>query len=208
MKEATIPFQGFYYSVHHEVLQDAVDSISLNDQGNQLSQVLAEKIRDEIDWTALYEAYAKHYTEYFADQYQLQITFKDLVSPKYYNFETDRIFVDIEESEIKRLYGLVDKTELEQLIKERFTSYDGFISHYPNSLEKWPELENWDHNHIGTLIGAYILQHENYSENFEADYAIYSECSQSLISEFIPEKYWKITSYLYERTQRKHRKAS
>ncbi len=45
---------------------------------------------------------------------------------------------------------------LAQVIKERFTSRDGFLSGYRNELDSWlaKPLRDWDHNELGTLLIA------------------------------------------------------
>jgi hypothetical protein len=45
---------------------------------------------------------------------------------------------------------------LNKVIRERFTSRSGFISHYPNHISDWPRIEEWDHNHVGTVMAAYL----------------------------------------------------
>ena len=57
---------------------------------------------------------------------------------------------------------MVSDPALRQAIKERFTSRSGFISSYPNHLEDWPPLEQWDHNELGTLLVALLDDAEDW----------------------------------------------
>lgn len=84
---------------------------------------------------------------------KLNAKFSGLDSPRSYNFTTDRIFVKIPLRAVKELYKLVGVEKLGSAIKERFTSYDGFMSFYDNSLEAWPKnLNEWDCNQVGILL--------------------------------------------------------
>lgn len=79
-----------------------------------------------------------------------------MTSPRFYNFETDRLFATCSMAFVKRLWTRSkadNHATLKTLIYDTFTSYDGFISHYPNRLDDWPtDLHEWDHNQLGTLL--------------------------------------------------------
>lgn len=86
------------------------------------------------------------------------MVFSTMTSPREYNFETDRLFVDVSRAFIGRLWKM-SKAEghatLRRFIRDRFTSRSGFISHYRNRLEDWPaDLADWDYNQLGTLLLA------------------------------------------------------
>lgn len=108
----TIPFQGFYNSIHDSELDHALDMMfEIDDQGNTCGRLM-EKIFDAVNWSDVHEAYAKNYVEHFAEFIELNsLIFEELVSPKYYNFETDRIFCTIEYSEIEHIYNEIINDE-------------------------------------------------------------------------------------------------
>ncbi|MFM0341159.1 hypothetical protein [Paraburkholderia fungorum] len=83
-----------------------------------------------------------------------------MVSPREYNFETDRIFAYINRSSVRELYHRVDGAVLADMIRVRHTSCSGFISFYPNDLDDWKAkpLKDWDHNELGTLLLAVMKQ--------------------------------------------------
>ena len=89
----------------------------------------------------------------------IRATFESMDSPREYNFATDRIYIDVPVSVIRELFKR-SKAEkhvtLATVIRERFTSYDGFIAGYSNRLPDWlsKPLADWDHNELGTLIIA------------------------------------------------------
>jgi len=202
--ETTIPFSGFYYSWHDQELNYALESIFSDNNGNPIPS-LVEKAFDCVDWKACHVAYAEKYTENFADKFSLStLKFKELVSPKYYNFQTDRIFCDISLSEVTSIYSQVDKDLLKQYIKSRFTSRDGFISHYSNDIAEWPkDLSQWDHNEVGTLIEAYV-DSENLEEHDLVEDAY--EVATNIIYANLKDSYhlFKIADYLRTREERKY----
>lgn len=156
---------GFYNSIHDSNLDNALEYSYSDSCGNPIAS-LVEKAFDCVDWSKVHEDYAEKYTELLADKFNIEIEFESLQSPKYYNYSTDRIFCHITKKEINRIYKLVDKAELSKLIKDTFTSCDGFCSHYANDLAKWGKISQWDFNQIGTLIQAYINQESN-SDDWE-----------------------------------------
>lgn len=164
--ETTIPFEGFYESIHNYWIENAIESFA-SGENNFADPAILDKISETTDYKGLYNAYAEAYTHEFAQKFNIELKFKLLSSPKYYNFETDKIICEIEFSEVTRIFNATDTDKLRKLIKDRCTSYDGFVSFYPNDLDRWPsDLKDWDLNHIGYLIEAYIAQETN-SEDWE-----------------------------------------
>lgn len=89
----------------------------------------------------------------------LGLTFEALVSPRYYNFETDRLFADVDLKVMRELFRRSKDdghVTLRGVIEGRFTSYDGFSSFYETDLSTWlaKPLRDWDHNELGTLLLA------------------------------------------------------
>lgn len=87
--------------------------------------------------------------------------FEEMTSPREYNFTTDRIFCELSGRTVARLFRMSredNHARLAACIRERFTSRDGFISHYSNRLADWLEkpLADWDHNELGTLLRALL----------------------------------------------------
>lgn len=101
-----------------------------------------------------------------------------MTSPRYYTFETDRIFATCSWAFIDRLWArskAEDHATLRAIIRDRFTSYDGFLSHYANDLDRWPtSRRDWDHNQLNALLLA-VLRIEcaddgEFRGQFEEDY--------------------------------------
>ena len=85
-----------------------------------------------------------------------------LVSPKYYNFETDRSFMTVCFNTLK-FNQFIDKVyntyydELKTYIKDHFTSYDGFMSFYSPDIKEW-KAKNYDldHNELSSIFQVLI----------------------------------------------------
>lgn len=207
--ETTIPFSGFYNSIHDSELDNALESIFSDSHGNPIAS-LRDRAFGLVDWKEVHLDYAKKYTECFADETSLEsLKFKLLCSPKYYNFETDRIICHIDLIEVQRMKDCVPTADLEARIKRRFTSCDGFISHYPNSLAFWPpQIEDWDHNQVGTLLEVFTEQQLGEFDSFK-EYSLMGdtyEHAYHIVASNIKDgtRLFKIADYLRTREERQY----
>lgn len=154
---STIPFSGFYESWHEDEIDRTFSDMFLDRAGRGIPapESLSDRARDAVQWSFVYQSYAKDYAEGFLQWLGLNGTFESMSSPKYYNFETDRVFVNLSRGDLARLWKGVDRDRFVGACKRRFTSRDGFISHYAPDWRQWGRLSTWDHNQIGTLVEAY-----------------------------------------------------
>lgn len=169
--QTTIPFDGFYESIHSADIDDSLESYVLGDSNGEPREKLNEYFYSKncIDWQQVHVDYAKEYAEGFAQKLSLKsLEFASLESPKFYNFETDRIFCSIDLKEVKEIFSKIDKELLIEKIKDKFTSRDGFHSFYSNDLDEWPkDLREWDLNQVGTLLEVYFEQEEGELDIFK-----------------------------------------
>jgi len=155
--ETTIPFQGFYCSMHDDQIDNHIEH-AMEDyiEGQGKTQEQVDAWRDTIDHKAIREAYSKHYIDFLNSELDIaSLTYKALDSPREYNFTTDIIICTIGHDDLKRLYDKwINEPEFREAIKDRFTSYDGFMSFYSNDVADWKAkpLTDWDHNEIGMLL--------------------------------------------------------
>lgn len=67
------------------------------------------------------------------------VVFTEIVSPKYYNFSTDRLFADVELRDdwmdAVREFMVENADWLRERIKDDWTSYDGFMSFMSNNFD-------------------------------------------------------------------------
>ena len=196
MNISTIPFSGFYNSIHDSEIDSYIE------QEQEYAEDQNEKLYfdpDSLNYSGIYTGYAKAYTSEFIKliNYETGITldakFESLESPREYNFTTDRIFIEFDNLKpICDLFAWINSNHagaLNKYISEHFSSYDGFISYYPNNLEAWPtDLNEWDYNQIGALFGALfeIFDESDEKQIFEYD-MLGDEFSNGLINSLIDE---------------------
>jgi hypothetical protein len=143
-----------YYGVDFSDYRQAVNA--------QWLETLAECIRDE---TLDPERYADDIESMGQDEkfglalYALadSMAVESMTSPRYYNFETDRLFVYGNSKAFAAMLALArnehNRDAWQKMIRERHSSRSGFISHYANTDSEWPEsIDDFDHNHLATLF--------------------------------------------------------
>jgi hypothetical protein len=139
-------------------------------------KAIAEQYVDAFDYAAgeLLEmkqrkrrkAYSHSAKKFYSEWYDcptIGLRFESMTSPKFYNFETDKIFAHIPQRTIKELFKRSkadNHATLAKVIKSYCTSYSGFMSFYSNQLADWLEkpLKQWDHNEVQILLIAIIEQ--------------------------------------------------
>jgi hypothetical protein len=101
---------------------------------------------EDVNYRATYEIYAKDYIKVLNNILDSNISFKSLNSPKFYNFSTDYINVEISKKDILKLFQYVRNEDLKQevidRIKESSTSIDGYIAFY--NYEDFFKKDNLD----------------------------------------------------------------
>ena len=116
----TINFGGFYESIHSSIIDTYIEDYEYD--------------WENVNYRATYESYAKNYIKVLNQKLDTNISFKSLVSPKFYNYSTDVINIDISKKDILKLFQYVRNEELKQevfnIIKESSTSKDGYIAFY------------------------------------------------------------------------------
>ena len=163
-------FEGFYYS------QLDLSEYIVAEVGEDESYLMNEKQFDEIDWNKTNENISKFYLDYFKDKLSdffksigvLSLEFIKVDSPKYYNYSTDKLVCDIKINKDVFIHELRKHNfdNLEQFLKDNFTSYDGFISFYPDTAIEWynlimEDIEN-DNVIIETLLKFYLEQNKEF----------------------------------------------
>lgn len=167
-----IPFAGFYnskYSGELDHVQERFVEYEVEKNPGLNPDIPNEALWKSADYGKAFDYIARYYAlafnEYLEREYELDLDlkFESMQSPREYNFETDRIFCEISEENVRKLRSAVSDPALHKAIKERFTSRSGFISRYPNNLSRWnPDPTTWDHNELGTLLVALLDDDEDW----------------------------------------------
>lgn len=157
-----IPFCGFYESEANALIDQEIES-SFDYEGTGDADIPEDfydhwgKANKAVE-IAFSQEYVGYFLQYLKDECGLDIPslrYKELVSPRYYNFETDRIFCEISKKDAVKLWNECDKNVLREVMYNRHTSYDGFFSFYSNKLSDWPkQVTDWDSVQLQTLLIA------------------------------------------------------
>lgn len=154
--KTTIPFAGFYESMHSANIERAEEQLCTPYDSVFTDPEVLEAFSTACNYRKVYLEYAKAYSEELGEKAGIKWKFERMDSPREYNFSTDRIFCDITQAEVKRLFKAVSRDYLEGWVKDTFTSRSGFTSFYSADLAEWGDVKTWDHNQVGCLVEAYI----------------------------------------------------
>lgn len=186
---ATIPFAGFYESPYSYEIEGTIErEVEYYSERFNLSESERETLESgylEKGHGNFWQDIARDYSEGFLFEVEretgleLRAKFEVMESPREYNFRGDTLFIQMPERQALAFIEYVlanHKGELEELIRQRFTSRSGFISFYENTLEAWGDPIEWDCNQLGTCfeVFAYIE-----SEIYDA-YSLYESISNGL----------------------------
>lgn len=115
--------------------------------------------------------------------------FKDLYSPRYYNYETDSLIIDVDVDmrRLKKYCFTTKKEAFNQYLKDNFTSYSGFVSYISNNIKDFKEDYNQPNNdrEINVMIEFYLLTQINNSDSeFDRDtnyhYRLYDSLNETI----------------------------
>ena len=118
--KTTVNFGGFYNSVHSDIIDTYVEDMEYN--------------WEDVNYNDTYNIYSKNYIKALNNILDTNIIFKALNSPKFYNYSTDIINVELSKKDILKLFKYVKDEELKQevfnIIKDSSTSKDGYVAFY------------------------------------------------------------------------------
>ena len=118
--KTTVNFGGFYYSIHRDILDSEIECLGYEDE--------------VINFEATHKAYSKNYIKVLNNILDTDLIFKTLNSPKFYNYTTDFINVELSKKDILKLFKYVKEEDLKQevfnIIKDSSTSKDGYVAFY------------------------------------------------------------------------------
>lgn len=194
MNEIKIPFSGFYESLYSDGIDREEESFIEHqlegedkDDENAISQGdfqdIVARCRDyEVMCESVAKAYLKEYENWLNEKLgtNIRLTWAAMTSPKYYNFETDRIFADLSDKNARLLFRAADKAVLTKVCKEHLKSRSGFMSFYDYQWENWGKVGEWDSNQLSMLL--YALQDDN-EDDFDMG-MYYAMCDEAFCKAF------------------------
>tara|TARA_R110002126_G_scaffold9740_2_gene43450 strand:+ start:608 stop:1105 length:498 start_codon:yes stop_codon:yes gene_type:complete len=156
--EFAIEFGGFYHSLHSDKIDNDIE--------------MFEYDWEQVDYKKTHINYSKEYLFCLNNELDMNLKFVELVSPKEYNFTTDRIIAEIKYFDFKTLkkeYLLNNK--FINWLNEISKSYDGFHSFYSGIEEVSKEND---------ILLQYIFKYILRVENENLDYDIYCDIEYEL----------------------------
>jgi hypothetical protein len=160
--DAVIPgFPGFYGTGLDSLMDREIED-AIENEG-----ITWEEADKRYDYQRARLAITQAWLDAFVWEFDIKLKFESIQSPKEYNFTTDRLFVQLPLSEAERMAAALKDEDGKwgesfcHVLRKMFTSYDGFISFYPNSPNEgeWlMPLDLWDHNQMQALIAAYLYE--------------------------------------------------
>jgi len=124
MKEIHLNFGGFYH-YHDEHIDSHIECLEIDS--------------DSVDFAATYKDYAKEWLNAFNSEHEFELQYIGIDSPRFYNYSTDKIKVNISTLQcyiLQRDY--IPNLDFIDYANERLTSKSGFTSFY-NGLEDLKE---------------------------------------------------------------------
>ena len=128
-------FGGFYESIHDQIVENAM-GYYFDFVDHETGEIDKEKmwfIGADI-WEFGRIKYSKSFLDVMNDTIGTDLKFEVLYSPNFYNYETDQIICNISKKDILKVFDFIKKENLKNkvfsIIKEKTTSYDGFIAFY------------------------------------------------------------------------------
>ena len=155
-------FEFDYSGIEYQIKQDRQERGLLSD----FDELKIDNEKYEYDIVTSF----CHVLKSELSDYIFDIELEKIVSPKTYNFANDSANVTIKyDAEKVRDFIYSHKSAFELFLKSRYTSCDGFISHYSNDFETWEnETKNFNDLSInGHFLGAileFIARIEKISE--------------------------------------------
>ena len=153
-----IPFSGFYNSVHDGEFDSQVERY----MGENGLDIYNDDVN--VDWTAVYPEYSQEYAKAVSelDDTLQGLEFKELISPREYNFSTDKIECTIPMLDLLNIYTAATTGEYREdwikYVHDKLKGYDGFIPFYSNDyVNGWPTLlTQWEEPQTDLLLEFYI----------------------------------------------------
>lgn len=171
--EIQLPFSGFYYSIHDSYIDNHIEceleylESELGYTDEQLD-IIKDKFYD-MDYAPIRKAICKHYIKaynaVFYDEYgiYLGLEYSQLISPRFYNFESDRLYALINESVFNEVIALINSKDFKSILKEKFKPQLGFMP-FQSTLDA---IENNDTVLFSAELLGQLLPEDNVINDYQ-----------------------------------------
>lgn len=166
-----IPFDGFYESFAMRAIDSVIDSDLeyLAEKGHTTDSTLCR-----VDFNKFARLYVDLYQKWLEDNEGVTVSleFDELISPRKYNFGTDRIYCKVSDEDLRTLYTRFMADEdgtAQEHIENRFRSRSGFASFYDDFCSDWKTkpFDQWDANELAILFPDPYDTESDYSNFYD-----------------------------------------
>jgi len=152
-----IDFGGFYDSIHSDEIDHRIENFEIDE--------------DNVNYKETFNSYCNEFIDSLNDMLELNLKFIQIDSPRFYNFETDKIEAEINENDFNKLKDTyLNSKEFIDYVNEASKSRDGFTSFYNGFNEVIKEDEILLQYMFDYILKEYADEIENYI--FELDFEI------------------------------------
>ena len=156
--EFYIPFEGFYSSIYDSIVDDIIDN-EINDgylknddniDYRNIFNAMSESIFDDIIEIFIDETFGSVNNDFCSTN----IIYEGLISPKYYNYSTDKLKAKMSYNNYSLIYGkYITNESFIDYVNEASKSRDGFTSFYEGikEISKEPSI------FLEYLFGWFVL---------------------------------------------------
>ena len=172
-------FQGLYESTLYN-----------SDTDYYLAQTLGGSLGDEVDYdfnefkqVAGKACVNSLEDELYSHDVITNMDYAGMSSPRYYNYDTERVLIDIDYNFIKlvKYCKHTNRDKFNQYLKDNYTSYSGYISFVENSVEEF-FARDWFNSHknmaIQVMIEFYLTSEIDMDAHLQN---MYEACQEWLI---------------------------
>lgn len=158
--ELQVPFAGFYESIHDDAVERALEDID-EWTGESHAQNFSYSIKNM-------RQYVKSYLTRFESRLPCEDKFTNfhVISPKEYNFETDKVFAELHVSTLRTIFSEIksqDEKGFRQRVAGELESRSGFVPFYSADLDDWgDDPAEWESAQLELMVRYYMeLTHDN-----------------------------------------------
>lgn len=166
-------FPGFYGTSFEA--DDNAEFEHINEERNKIGLSSVDFDCIEFDYKAANENTAKLACQYVHNTLDCVngVKFQKIISPREYNFTNDSINCEIDLNVKMMLdYLAQNAAEFAEYLKEKYTSYDGFISFHSNDVDDW----TWEYikaeasHRVGACLAFIMFNEDEDAEDAMYDY--------------------------------------
>lgn len=161
-----IPFSGFYQSVHDMIIEDMHIDLFQDDNGGIDFEALDASLRN-TNFISVFHKYAVEYVEHYAHNlkhdsnisldFVPSVLVSELISPREYNFTTDKIMAHLTDTTVKAIYSAVmSDNDLKQELADKMIKVSTPRSGYVPFISTLEFCADWENTPVTDWAPRYV----------------------------------------------------